>query len=102
MKYGINRLLDFSGAPCNFALLALIFYAFILNHTVDASVSTITLSPYMLATGRSDDISALMCFRFNEPVYCLVDTELQKFPSESKEVRARFVSVSENIGGPMT
>ena len=83
MKYGTNRLLDFSGA-------------------VDTSVGSGDMSPYMMATGRSDDISALMCFRFNEPVYCLVDSELQKFPSESKEVRARWVGVSENLGGPMT
>ena len=102
LKYGTNRLLDFSGAPRNFALLALIFYAFILNHTVDASVGSGDMSPYMMATGQSDDISALMCFRFNEPVYCLVDSDHQQFPSKPKEVRARWVGVSENVGGPMT
>lgn len=42
-----------------------------------------------------------MFFRFNEPVYCLVDSDLQQFPSESKEVRARWVSVFENVDGPM-
>jgi hypothetical protein len=89
LKSGTNRMIDFTAAPRNFAFLALMFYAFVLNHTVDSGIGDGTQSPYMLSTGKSDDISALLCFRFNEPVYCLVDTELAKFPSESKEVRAR-------------
>ena len=77
------------------------WYCFVLNHTIDPAIADGTMSPYMMATGRSDDISALLCFRFNEPVYCLQDVEVQSFPSESKEIRARWVGVSEHIGSQM-
>ena len=59
------------------------------------------MSPYMMATGCSDDISPLLCFRFNEPVYCLEDTTVQSFPSKPKEIRARWIGVSEQVGGAM-
>ena len=105
LKTGTNRLLNFTGAPRNFALAALIFYAFVLNHTVDAYIGDGkrcgTMSPYMMATGCSDDISPLLCFRFNEPVYCLEDTTVQSFPSKPKEIRARWIGVSEQVGGAM-
>ena len=77
-------------------------YVFCHNHTVDVSIGDGTRSPYMISTGRDDGISNLLCFRFNEPVYCLVNSKQQKFPSEFKEVRARWVGISEVIGGPMT
>ena len=60
LKNATNRLLDFTNSPKNFALLALLFMVYCCNHTVDATLADGKRSPYMLATGRSDDISALL------------------------------------------
>lgn len=78
------------------------FYCFIWNHTVDSEIADSNYSPYTLVTGRSDDISLLLCFRFNEPVYCLIDPEHQSFPLESKEICARWVGISDYVDAPMT
>ena len=102
LKDGTNCLLDFSGAARNLWLLGLMYYVLIWNHTVDPNLADGTFSPYTLATGRSDDISAFTCFRFNEPVYVLQDQEQQHFPSQSKEIRGRWVGISEHVGAPMT
>ena len=52
---------------------------------VDTSIGDGSLSPYTFVTGQVDDISPLLCFQFNELVYCLVDQDQQNFFSESKE-----------------
>ena len=101
LKNGCNRLLDFTNAPRSWWLLALLLYSFTWNHTVDANLADGTRSPYMVSTGRGDDISSLLCFRFYEPVYALV-TDNSSFPSTSKEVRCRWAGISEHVGGPMT
>ena len=100
-KRGINRMLDFTGAPASWWLLAALLFAQIWNHTVDANLADGTRSPYMVATGRDDDISPYICYSFYEPVYARV-FDNTSFPSESKEVRCRWAGVSEHVGGPMT
>ena len=102
VKAGTNRLLDFNGAAKNLWYCAILFYIFIWNHTVDPNIADGDHSPYTLATGRSDDISPLLCFRFNGPVYCLIDTKEQAIHSKSKEIRAHWVGISEHVGSPMT
>ena len=102
MKFGTNRLLNFTGATRDVYFAVFIFYAFIWNHIVDPTLADGNHSPYTLATGCSDAISALCAFRFWESVYCLVDPEEQSFPSKSKEVQARWIGILENVGAPMT
>ena len=102
MKFGTNCLLDFTGATQDVCFTALIFYAFIWNHTVDPALVDENHFPYIIATSCSDNISALCAFRFWEPVYCLVDPEEQSFPSQSKVVRAWWIGILENVGAPMT
>ena len=75
LKFGTNRLLDFTGATQDVCFATLIFYAFIWNHIVDPTLADGNHSPYTLATGCSNYISALCAFRFWEPVYYLVDPE---------------------------
>ena len=94
--------MDYSGAARNLYLCALIYYAFLWNHTVDTSIGDGNFSPYTFATGRANDISCITAFQFNEPVYCLQDQYQQNFPSESKEIRGRWVGISEHVGAPMT
>ena len=102
MKVMINRLLDFTNAPKCLWLLAALYVAFCLNHTVDSQIGSGDMTPYTFATGRSDDISPLLCFRFYEPVYCIEPVDNQKFPSTSKEIRGRWVGISQTIGHEKT
>jgi hypothetical protein len=44
------------------------------------------------------DISPLLYFYFWEPVYFLMDESEQSFPGKSKELRGRWVGISEHIG----
>ena len=94
-------MLDFTGAPASWWLLAALLFAQIWNHTVDANLGDGTRSPYMVASGRGDDISPYICYSFYEPVYARV-FDNASFPSESKEVRCLWAGVSEHVGGPMT
>jgi hypothetical protein len=48
------------------------------------------------------DISPLLYFYFWQPVYFLVDKSEQHFPGKSKELRGRWVGISEHIGNKMT
>jgi hypothetical protein len=48
------------------------------------------------------DISPLLYFYFWQPVYFLVDESEQHFPCKSKELRCRWVGISEHIGSKMT
>jgi hypothetical protein len=48
------------------------------------------------------DISPLLYFYFWEPVYFLMDESEQSFPGKSKELRGRWVEISEHIGNKMT
>jgi hypothetical protein len=43
-----------------------------------------------------------MYFYFWEPVYFLMDEKEQSFPGKSKELRGRWVGISEHIGNKMT
>ena len=80
----VNTLLDLCGALAYCWLLALTYVCFVLNHTAVGSLHWRT--PIEKLTGSTPDISALLCFRFWEPVYYkLGDSE---FPSQSPEKRA--------------
>ena len=61
-----------------------------------------TYSPCTLATSCTDDISNLLCFCFNEPVYCLLDPDKQTFPSQANEIWGCWIDISEQVAAPMT
>ena len=46
-KCGVNRLLDFTGAPHTWWLLGLLLFAQVRNHIVDAKLGDGTFSPYI-------------------------------------------------------
>ena len=73
IKQGTNQLLDFSGAAKNLFLCALIYYAFLWNHTVDTTIGDGSSSPYTFATGCDNDITSILLFCFHEPMYCPLD-----------------------------
>jgi hypothetical protein len=92
-----NVILDRTGAPAYCWLLCLMYVCFVLNNTYSTSIKA---TPLRKATGSDNDISPLLYFSFYEPVYYHVDDT--SFPSESKELRGRWVGVSEHVGHFMT
>jgi hypothetical protein len=73
------------------------YVCFVLNNAFSEVIQS---TPLRQAYGTDNDISPLLYFSFYELVYYLVDETT--FPSESKELRGRWVGVSENVGHFMT
>ena len=92
-----NTLLDRSGSPASTWLLALLYACFVLNHTYCASIKAV---PAQKLTGSTPDISPLLRFYWWQPVYYKVDDSA--FPSETRELRGRFVGIAEHVGHAMT
>jgi hypothetical protein len=97
VKQLCNTILDRTSAPAYCWLLCLMYVCFVLNNTFSAVIQS---TPLRQAYGTDNDISPMLYFSFYEPVYYLVDETT--FPSESKELRGRWVGVSENVGHFMT
>ena len=55
----------------------------------------------MIANFAQNDISPLIFFFFWQPVYYLLDPTEQYFPGKSKQMRARWAGIDENIGTKM-
>ena len=102
VKRYTNRVMDRSGCPPYIWFLALSYVIFCLNHCVDPNLADGKKSPLQVATFLMTDISPLLYFYFWQPVYFLEDESQQSFPSESKELRGRWVGISEHIGNRMT
>jgi hypothetical protein len=73
------------------------YVCFVLNNTFSEVIQS---TPLRQAYGTDNDISPMLYFLFYKPVYYLVDETT--FPSESKELRGRWVGVSQNVGHFMT
>ena len=56
--------------------------------------------PLTHATGSTTDISPILRFHWWQPVYYHLDDS--SFPSESRKLQGRFVSIMENVGDAMT
>ena len=98
LKTMTNKVMDRTGTPANLWLLALMYVVFILNNTASPSLNYITPSTYLSRT--TNDISPILRFHWYEPVYYKLDDYY--FPSESRELRGRFVGIAENVGHAMT
>jgi hypothetical protein len=70
---------------------------FVLNNAFSEVIQS---TPLCQAYGTDNNISPMLYFSFYKLVYYLVDETT--FPSESKELRGRWVGVSENVGHFMT
>jgi hypothetical protein len=70
---------------------------FVLNNAFSEVIQSTSLRQ---AYGTDNDISPMLYFLIYKPVYYLVDETT--FPSKSKELRGRWVGVSENVGHFMT
>jgi hypothetical protein len=73
------------------------YVCFVLNNAFSEVIQS---TPLCQAYRTDNDISPMLYFSFYELVYYLVDETT--FPSKSKELRRRWVGVSENVGHFMT
>jgi hypothetical protein len=94
--------MDRSGCPPYILVLALLYVILILNHCVDPNLVDGTKSCLQVAMFLMTDISPLLYFYFWQPVYLLVDESEHYFPGKSKELRGRWVGISEHSGNKMT
>jgi hypothetical protein len=98
IKNDTNRIMDRTGTPPEFWLLCTLFVVYLSNLLSIESLGFQT--PTQVACGYIPDVSALLHFRWWEPVYYLDDDG--HFPSDSKEKLGRWVGVAENIGDALT
>ena len=94
-KHLVNNIMDRTGTPAKFWLLCL-EYA-VLHHTCEVRD---TKTPLEKAHGQPVDVSALMQFRWFEPV--LYHAPDASFPSESTEKLGRWVGVADHVGDALT
>ena len=91
-----NTIMDRTGTPPQYWLLCLLYTIFLLNRLSTESLAWST--PYECAFGQKPDISALLAFRWWEPVYYKGDGS---FPN-TKEFTGRVVGIAEHQGDAMT
>ena len=97
IKKMVNVILQRTGAPAYTWLLCLMYVCYIMNNIWCDSINGV---PLRECTGSTNDISPLLYFDFWEPVYYYDDDS--DFPSESKELRGRWVGISEHCGHTLT
>lgn len=98
IKNDVNRIMDRTGTPPEFWLLCTLFVVYLANLLSVESLGFLT--PTQMACGYIPDVSALLHFRWWEPVYYLDDDG--QFPADSKEKSGRWVGVAENVGDALT
>ena len=95
VKRMVERLLDMSGAPNSWWLLALEYVCFIFNHLATERLGWRTPTEWLL--GSTPDISVLLCFVFYQPVY------YRSFDADDdEELLGRFAGIAETVGHSMT
>jgi hypothetical protein len=92
-----GSIMDRTGTPSSYWLLCLLYVVFLLNHLASDTLGGLT--PLELADGQKPDISALLQFRWFEPVLYAADPS---FPSTSNERSGRWVGIAENQGDALT
>ena len=83
--------MDCSGADDDMWLLATLYVVYLLDHLWNETIKQI---PFHCATGQMSDISPLLLFTFNGPVYYAAD---DSFPC-TKEKTGRWVGIAETVG----
>ena len=89
--------MDRTGTPLTLWLLALFYVVYLLNYSAAETLGWKT--PLEVAYGQTPDISALMTFRWYEPVFYHAPA---KFPSTTSERTGRWVGIAANKGDALT
>jgi hypothetical protein len=92
-----DAIMDRTGTQAHFWLLCLLYVVFLLNHLASDALGGLT--PIEVATGQRPDISALLQFRWFEPVLYSVD---HSFAKDSPEQAGRWVGIAETQGDALT
>jgi hypothetical protein len=90
--------MNFSGAPANTWLLAMLYVCLLMNHLARAALGW--KSPEQVLTGQPRDISKFLHFSFYEPVY--YNLYSNTFPSASNEEQGWWVGVATHVGDALT
>ncbi len=88
--------MDRTGTPPEYWLLCLLYVIYLLNRLSTESLGWLT--PFETAFGQKPDISALLAFRWWEPVYFACPGS---YP-DTKERSGRMVGIAEHQGDAMT
>jgi hypothetical protein len=96
VKKVCNQIMDCTGTPPQYWLLCLLYVIYLLNRLSTESLGWAT--PYEKAFGQKPDISALLAFRWWEPVYF---ASTGSYP-DTKERSGRMVGIAEHQGDAMT
>ncbi|KAL7556430.1 hypothetical protein ACA910_020342 [Epithemia clementina (nom. ined.)] len=95
-----NRVMNFSGARACLWLLALQFVVYLRNYLASPALGG--QCPLFALTGQTQDISHLIHFHLNQPVYYRVDDKSRSFPSSGTELKGHCVGFGEHGGDLMT
>ena len=93
-----DGIMDRTGTPARMWLLCLLYVVYLHNHMATESIGWKT--PLQYKDGQRSDVSALLLFRWWEPVYYSV--EARAFPTGTREKLGRWVGVAENQGDALT
>ena len=72
---------------------------FLLNYTYNSNIDGI---PIEKLTGRQADISVLLRFHWNQPVYYKAHCSNKNYPSHSSELRGQIVGIADHVGHYLT
>jgi hypothetical protein len=89
---------NFSGAPANTWLLALMYVCILLNHLASAALGW--KIPLQVLTGQTPDNSKFLHFFFYEPVYYHLYSD--SFPSSSNEEQGWWVGIATHVSDALT
>ncbi len=92
-----DAIMDRTGTKATYWLLCLLYVVYLMNHL--ASDVLCGLTPIEVATGQRPDISALLQFRWFEPVLYSVD---HTFAADSPESSGRGVGIADTQGDALT
>ena len=97
-----NTVMNTSGCPACCWLLCLQYICVVLNHLASPTLQGIC--PVQALQGTTPDVSFLLHFSFDEPVYYRIDSSEPdlNFPSSSNEKKGYWVGFADNQGDSFT
>jgi hypothetical protein len=98
VKKYVLKIMDRTGAPNRLWFFCMLYVVYLLNRVAMDSLDWRT--PMEVALGETPDISALLQFRFYEPIY-YHDPVNNKFPDTQEKI-GYFIGIAENKGDELT
>ena len=95
IKRWVNTIMNRTHAEPGLWLLCLTYVCYLLNRVASPALKGIT--PLQALTGSVPDITPLLAYQFNQPVYFT-----DRNPPKPTQRRGRWVGFSQNVGNPLT